>query len=67
MSLATDLTLGIHNWFNKPGVDKAAFAGTQLWPKFVEAGNETSRPEPQNDGIPKIIVTKKPAFVEGAS
>ncbi|CAK9041450.1 unnamed protein product [Durusdinium trenchii] len=43
MSLATDLTLGIHNWFNKPGVDKAAFAGTQLWPKFVEAGNETSR------------------------
>ena len=48
-------------------VDKAAFAGTQLWPKFVEAGNETSGPEPQNDGIPKIIVTKKPAFVEGAS
>ncbi|CAK9041708.1 unnamed protein product [Durusdinium trenchii] len=59
MSLATDLTLGasavsarmrltsdhMHELHLKPPleVDKAAFAGTQLWPKFVEAGNETSR------------------------
>eukprot|EP00438_Fugacium_kawagutii_P013382 Skav216488 [mRNA] locus=scaffold1123:473583:483954:- [translate_table: standard] len=41
MSIATDLTLGIHSWLNRPGAEKSA--STQLWPKFIEAANETAR------------------------
>eukprot|EP00435_Cladocopium_sp_Y103_P042698 s1364_g11.t2 len=40
MSIATELTLGIHTWLNKPGVERSA--STQLWPKFIEAANETA-------------------------
>lgn len=41
MSIATELTLTIHAWLNKPGVVERS-ASTQLWPKFIEAANETA-------------------------
>ncbi|CAE7451052.1 RNP1, partial [Symbiodinium pilosum] len=41
-SLATNLTLGVHAWLSRTGADKGAYAGSLLWPKFVEA-SECSR------------------------